>query len=302
MQQFTKLIRAALTALLVLAGVSQTNSQTAAEMRAWVGKYPASVNETTPYATSVNFFGHPEVKARIKNVLGSDAFSQIKNMSVVGPMEERDGWLIAHGCAPHMCMDGQWLLAINLASTETRACLALVDSRTVRFGASGKGFVDLPRAKNPLTYPCPAPEQALATFGRVFQQTPVQIVVTLRKERGTFVVPVEINGKITLDFTVDSGAAHVSVPADVFSTLTRMGAIRDTDIIGEQEYKGWDGSTQKSFTFIIRSLKVGDIIIENVTGGVAPMQGSLLLGQSFLERFKSWSIDNTKHVLLPEPQ
>jgi predicted aspartyl protease len=46
----------------------------------------------------------------------------------------------------------------------------------------------------------------------------------LRKEGGTFVVPVLINGAITLDFTVDSGAADVSVPADVFSTLQRTGA------------------------------------------------------------------------------
>jgi Aspartyl protease len=43
---------------------------------------------------------------------------------------------------------------------------------------------------------------------------------------GTFVVPVEINGAITLNFTVDSGASHVTVPADVFSTLTRAGTIQ----------------------------------------------------------------------------
>ena len=36
---------------------------------------------------------------------------------------------------------------------------------------------------------------------------------------------------------------------------------------------------------------VGDVVVENVTGSVAPAQGSLLLGQSFLGRFKSWSID-----------
>ena len=57
--------------------------------------------------------------------------------------------------------------------------------------------------------------------------------VPLKKEGGTFVVPVQINGAITLDFTVDSGAADVSVPLDVFSTLTRTGTIKDTDIIGE---------------------------------------------------------------------
>jgi hypothetical protein len=115
-------------------------------------------------------------------------------------------------------------------------------------------------------------------------------------------VPVQINGAITLDFTVDSGASDVSVPADVFSTLTRTGTIKDIDIIGEQTYVLADGSKTQSFTFTIGSLKVGDRVVENVRGSVGSARGPLLLGQSFLERFKSWSIDNTKHVLLLEPQ
>ncbi len=129
-----------------------------------------------------------------------------------------------------------------------------------------------------------------------------RVEVSLKKEGGTFVVPVQINGAITLDFTVDSGAADVSVPADVFSTLARTRTIKDLDIIGEQTYVLADGSKSQSITFTIRSLKVGDRVVENVRGSVAPSQGSLLLGQSFLERFKSWSIDNTKHVLLLEAQ
>jgi predicted aspartyl protease len=51
-------------------------------------------------------------------------------------------------------------------------------------------------------------------------------------------------------------------------------------------------------TFFIRSLKVGNTVVQNVRASVASSKGPLLLGQSFLERFKSWSIDNTKHVLL----
>ena len=129
-----------------------------------------------------------------------------------------------------------------------------------------------------------------------------RVEAPLKKEGGTFVVPVQINGAITLDFTVDSGAADVCVPADVFSTLARTGTIKDLDIIGEETYVLADGSKSQSVTFTIRSLKVGDRIVENVRGSVAPSRGSLLLGQSFLERFKSWSIDNTKHVLLLEVQ
>jgi clan AA aspartic protease (TIGR02281 family) len=129
-----------------------------------------------------------------------------------------------------------------------------------------------------------------------------QMAVPMKNDGGTFVVPVQINGAITLDFTVDSGASDVSVPADVFSTLVRTGTIRDADIIGEQTFVLADGSKSQSVTFTIRSLKVGNKIVENVRGGVVPAQGSLLLGQSFLERFRSWSIDNSKHELILEPQ
>ena len=52
---------------------------------------------------------------------------------------------------------------------------------------------------------------------------------------------------------------------------------------------------------------VGDIIRARIAGAtvacsVAATEGSLLLGQSFLERFESWSIDNTNHELLLAPR
>ena len=125
-------------------------------------------------------------------------------------------------------------------------------------------------------------------------------LVPMKKGQGIYVVPVNINDTLTLDFMVDSGASDVSIPEDVVTTLIRAGTIRDTDFIGERTYVLADGSRVQSKTFRIRSLKVGDRVLENVTGSVATTKGSLLLGQSFLGRFKSWSIDNTKHVLVLE--
>jgi predicted aspartyl protease len=122
--------------------------------------------------------------------------------------------------------------------------------------------------------------------------------VPMRMEGGTYVVPVLINDAITLDFVVDSGAADVSIPADVVSTLMRTKTLRETDFLGEQTYVLADGSKVPSQTFVIRSLKVGNVVLENVNGSVASVHGSLLLGQTFLSRFKSWSVDNTKHALL----
>jgi predicted aspartyl protease len=81
-------------------------------------------------------------------------------------------------------------------------------------------------------------------------------------------------------------------------TLIRTGTLSDTDFIGHEIYQLADGSRVPSETFRIRVLKVGDREIENVTGSIARVEGSLLLGQSFLKRFKSWSIDNQRQVLL----
>jgi len=122
--------------------------------------------------------------------------------------------------------------------------------------------------------------------------------IPLSEQGGTFVIPVLINGQITLNFTIDSGAADVSIPADVVSTLMRTGTLQKSDFVGQKIYRLADGSTVPSATFLIRSLKVGNHLLENVTGSVASAQADLLLGQSFLNRFNSWSIDNERQMLL----
>jgi clan AA aspartic protease (TIGR02281 family) len=152
---------------------------------------------------------------------------------------------------------------------------------------------------------CPATRQRVTALPSPKLSQPSakssQATVPLKvSDGGTFLVPVEINGRITLDFTLDSGASDVTVPDDVFTTLKRTGTVKETDIIGQRTYVLADGSKSQSTTFTIRSLKVGDTIIENVTASVAPSQGALLLGQSFLRRFKSWSIDNASGGLLLE--
>src|SRR5262245_38658192 len=102
-----------------------------------------------------------------------------------------------------------------------------------------------------------------------------EIVIPMGRVGGIHVVPVLINGAITLDFAVDSGAADVSIPANVVSKL----ALADADFIGQRRYQLADGSTTVLKTFRIRSLKVGDTVVEDVTGSVGPAQGFPLLGQ-----------------------
>jgi clan AA aspartic protease (TIGR02281 family) len=122
--------------------------------------------------------------------------------------------------------------------------------------------------------------------------------IALHGAGGTYTVPVSINGAITLDFTLDTGASDVSIPADVVHTLIRTGTIEQNDLLGSQTYVQADGSTAPKLTFRIRSLRVGDREVRNVTGSIAPEKGVLLLGQSFLRKFGSWSIDNRRGVLV----
>jgi clan AA aspartic protease (TIGR02281 family) len=121
--------------------------------------------------------------------------------------------------------------------------------------------------------------------------------IPLRREGGVLVLPVQVNDRITLDFTIDSGAADVVIPADVFSTLSRTGTITSKDMMASQVYELADGARQEARRFRIRTLKIGNLELRNIVGSVTPAGGTLLLGQSFLSHLPSWSIDN-RHGLL----
>jgi clan AA aspartic protease (TIGR02281 family) len=122
--------------------------------------------------------------------------------------------------------------------------------------------------------------------------------IPMKKDGGVYVVPVSVNGVVTVDCIVDSGASDVNIPADAFRRLVRAGAVQQSDMVGVEEYTLADGSTERGRTFRIRSLKVGNIVVTNVLASIGGDDSSALLGQSFLERFRSWSLDNMRHALV----
>jgi hypothetical protein len=118
----------------------------------------------------------------------------------------------------------------------------------------------------------------------------------------SYVVPVLINGSIRLDFTVDTGASDVTIPLDVAMTLMRTGTITKEDLGSEQVSNLADGGTVRTTQFRIHSLQVGEgdnaVIALNVVGSIGGPKLSLLLGQSFLRRFRSTTIDHENRVLI----
>ena len=121
--------------------------------------------------------------------------------------------------------------------------------------------------------------------------------VPLEREHGIYMVPVRINQAVSIPFVLDSGAAEVAIPADVFMTLMRSHSVSENDFIGEGIFITADGTKHKSQQFILREVQVGTHVIKDVVANVVPIEGDPLLGQSFLSRLPSWSIDNNSHVL-----
>jgi clan AA aspartic protease (TIGR02281 family) len=126
--------------------------------------------------------------------------------------------------------------------------------------------------------------------------------VKLTDHGGTFLVPVLVNGRLVLDFVLDSGASEVQIPDDVLRTLYRTGTISDADFLGTETYTLADGSRVPSARFMLHSLEVGGHTVSNVAASVGTMNSEPLLGQSFLSKLGSWTLDNQRHVLVVRTQ
>jgi clan AA aspartic protease (TIGR02281 family) len=122
--------------------------------------------------------------------------------------------------------------------------------------------------------------------------------ISVEPHDGAFVIPVVLNDVMTAKFVVDSGSADVSISEDVASTLMKSGTMTGSDLLGSKIYLLADGSKVPSKIYRMASVRIGAMVMENVTVRIAASNSSLLLGQSFLSRLKSWSMDNARKVMI----
>jgi predicted aspartyl protease len=111
-------------------------------------------------------------------------------------------------------------------------------------------------------------------------------------------IPVRINDTITLPFLLDTGATDLVIPADVALTLMRAGALGSGDFVGKDRYRLANGSEEVSDLVVLHEVQVGEHIVKNVTASISPQQGEPLLGQSFLSKFGTVTLDYNRMVLI----
>jgi len=121
--------------------------------------------------------------------------------------------------------------------------------------------------------------------------------VKLSYRGGVYHIPVTLNGSVRLEFIVDSGAATLYMPNDVFRTLIRTGTIQKSDILREGRSETATGEIVNNLIVNIRQLQVGNQTIYNIEAAIGGENASLLLGQSALKKLEPWSLNTKKKIL-----
>ena len=123
--------------------------------------------------------------------------------------------------------------------------------------------------------------------------------IQLRKHPGGgFTIAGRVNDAVSLTFILDTGASDVLIPDEVARELERAGKLEQGDFIGTRTYVLSDGSKVPSRRVLLRELTVGGQTVANVTASIGRPGSPPLLGQSFLSKFASWTLDNERNVLV----
>lgn len=126
--------------------------------------------------------------------------------------------------------------------------------------------------------------------------------IPLLRTSGVYTVPARLNGVVDLEFVLDSGASEVTIPAEVARRLVTSGTATPDDLLPSATYMLADGRTVEHPRINIRVMEVAGIRVHNVTASVGQENGVLLLGQSFLERLGTWSLDSRRSMLIVNPE
>jgi predicted aspartyl protease len=116
--------------------------------------------------------------------------------------------------------------------------------------------------------------------------------------RGDLSVFGTVNGTMPVQFILDSGAAMVSLPQDIADQMLRDGSLTPADYAGNVITTIADGSEHPQPTYALRSVTVGNQTATNVTCMIGPPGTNPLLGQTFLKKFDTVTIDNKHRTLV----
>ena len=132
--------------------------------------------------------------------------------------------------------------------------------------------------------------------------------ISLEKEHDTWILRVRFNdSNMKFNAVLDTGASYVSIPEEIFASLRRAGGIGEDDFTDSTDAVLANGEKIKNDIYNIRKLSVGGATVYNVQASVSSSgqikpNTPILIGQAFLQKFKSYKIDNETKTLILDKQ
>src|SRR3954451_20592352 len=114
---------------------------------------------------------------------------------------------------------------------------------------------------------------------------------------GGYTIAGRVNDTVSLTFILDTGASDVLNPDEVARELESAGKLERSDFLGTRTYVLADGSKVARGRVLLRELTVGGQTVSNLTASIGQSRSPPLLGQSFLSKFASWTLDNERNLL-----
>jgi predicted aspartyl protease len=132
-----------------------------------------------------------------------------------------------------------------------------------------------------------------------YNQTISGKVPLIKRDGGTYELPIILNQTLKQNFILDSGASDVSISNSIFKLLQNSGSVKDADFLQPAYYQFADGSVVLKRRINLKELRIGNYIINDVAASISDDNDApLLLGQSVLRKLGTISIDYTNHQLI----
>jgi clan AA aspartic protease (TIGR02281 family) len=137
----------------------------------------------------------------------------------------------------------------------------------------------------------------LTVLGALLPLPAAADTIQLKKHAGGgYLIPGRVNDAVTVTFVLDTGASDVSIPENVARELEQAG--KPVESLGTGTYVLADGSKVRKRRVLLRDVTVGGQTVSNVMASIASPGSPPLLGQSFLSKFASWTLDNERALLV----
>ena len=123
-------------------------------------------------------------------------------------------------------------------------------------------------------------------------------VAIIRRSGGTFNVDCNVNG-LPLSMIFDTGASDVTISKVEADFMLKNNYLSKDDIKGKKLYQIADGGISEGTVITLKEVKIGDAILHNVDASVVKSQKApLLLGESVLQKFGTFTVDNINSKLI----